>query len=135
MIFLVVLYHAGLVYEYTGIVAFFWIVHDLPTNNLLSIPNFMIIDIFIMPTIFFVSGFLTPLSLKNKKGWVFLKLRFKRLMLPWIIAVLTLMPLYKIIFLYSRKMPQQATEFLVKVGCGFSLFFFYSTFCTYSSQE
>jgi uncharacterized membrane protein YcfT len=34
MIFLVVLYHAGLVYEYTGIVAFFWIVHDLSTNNL-----------------------------------------------------------------------------------------------------
>ena len=28
MIFLVVLYHAGLVYEYTGIAAFFWTVHD-----------------------------------------------------------------------------------------------------------
>jgi fucose 4-O-acetylase-like acetyltransferase len=108
MIFLVVLYHAGLVYEYTGIVAFFWIVHDLSTNNLLSIPNFMIIDIFIMPTIFFVSGFLTPLSIKKRKGWAFLKSRFKRLILPWIIAVLTLMPLYKIIFLYSRKMPQES---------------------------
>jgi fucose 4-O-acetylase-like acetyltransferase len=108
MIFLVVLYHAGLVYEYTGIVAFFWIVHDLSTNNLLSIPNFMIIDIFIMPTIFFVSGFFTPLSIKKKKGWAFLKSRFKRLIIPWIFAVLTLMPLYKIIFLYSRKMPQES---------------------------
>ena len=108
MIFLVVLYHAGLVYESSGIAAFFWIIHDLSTNNLSSIPNLMIIDIFIMPTIFFISGFLTPLSMKKKKGWAFLKSRFKRLIIPWIFAVMTLMPLYKIIFLYSRKMPQES---------------------------
>jgi len=108
MIFLVVLYHAGIVYEYSGITAFFWIVYDHSTNPLLSMQNFIIIDIFIMPTIFFVSGYFALLSIKKKKGWAFLKTRFKRLIIPWIFAVLTLMPLYKIIFLYSRNMPQQS---------------------------
>jgi len=60
------------------------------------------------PTMFFISGFFTPLSMKNKNGWAFLKARFKRLILPWIIAALTLIPLYKIIFLYSRNLPQES---------------------------
>ena len=107
MIFLVVLYHAGGVYESSGIWASFWLVDDPSTNNLAGILN-LIIDIFVMPTIFFISGFFTPLSLKNKNGWAFLKSKFKRLIIPWIIAVLTLIPLYKIIFLYSRNLPQES---------------------------
>ena len=62
----------------------------------------------VMPTIFFISGFFAPLSMKSKQGWEFLKSRFKRLIIPWIIAVLTLIPLYKIIFLYSRNLPQES---------------------------
>ena len=61
-----------------------------------------------MPTIFFISGFFAPLSKKNKEGWAFLKSKFKRLMIPWAIAVLTLIPLYKVIFLYSRNLPQES---------------------------
>jgi hypothetical protein len=60
-----------------------------------------------MPTIFFISGYLTPASLKTKTGWEFLKGKFKRLMVPWVIAVFTLIPLYKVIFLYSRNLPQE----------------------------
>jgi fucose 4-O-acetylase-like acetyltransferase len=108
MIFLVVLYHAGIVFEYSGISAFFWIVYDSSANPLLSMQNFIIIDIFIMAVIFFISGYLTPISLNNKNGWEFLKAKFKRLMVPWIFAVLMLMPLYKVIFLYSRNMPQES---------------------------
>jgi hypothetical protein len=33
--------------------------------------------------------------------------KFKRLMIPWVIAVLSLIPLYKVIFLYSRGLPQE----------------------------
>ncbi len=101
IIFLVVLYHAGIVYESSGFGAWVWIVHDPATNDLVGILSFLVIDIFVMATIFFISGYLTPMSLKNKNGWAFLKAKFKRLMVPWIIAVLTLIPLYKIIFLYS----------------------------------
>jgi hypothetical protein len=107
MIFLVVLLHAGIVYESSGVGALFWIVDDPSTNNLSGILN-LILDIMVMSTIFFVSGFFMPLSMKNKKGWAFLKSRFKRLIVPWIIAVLTLIPLYKIIFLYSRNLPQES---------------------------
>lgn len=101
-----VLCHAGGVYESSGTWASFWIVDDPSTNNLSGL-LFIILDIFMMPIIFFVSGFFVPLSLKNKQGWTFLKSKFKRLIVPWIIAVLTLIPLYKIIFLYSRNLPQE----------------------------
>ncbi|MHC4496355.1 MAG: acyltransferase family protein, partial [Planctomycetota bacterium] len=107
MIFLVVLCHAGGVYESSGAWASFWIVDDPSTNNLSGL-LFLVMDIFMMPTIFFISGFFAPLSMKNKKGRAFLKSKFKRLIIPWIIAVLTLIPLYKIIFLYSRNLPQES---------------------------
>jgi fucose 4-O-acetylase-like acetyltransferase len=106
IILLVVLYHAGGVYEGTGMWAVFWIVDDPATNNLSGILN-LIVDIFVMPTIFLISGYLTPMSLRSKSGWSFLKSKFRRLVIPWIIAVFTLVPLYKVIFLYSRDLPQE----------------------------
>jgi peptidoglycan/LPS O-acetylase OafA/YrhL len=67
MIFLVVIVHSGLVYESGGFSAFIWIVYDPATNNLAG--NLRIImDIFIMSTIFLISGYLTPISLKSKNG-------------------------------------------------------------------
>jgi hypothetical protein len=56
---------------------------------------------------FFIAGYLTPPSLDKKSGWGFVKGKFKRLIVPWAIAVLTLIPLYKFIFLYSRGLPQE----------------------------
>ncbi|MFC2156701.1 acyltransferase family protein [Acidobacteriota bacterium] len=106
MIFLVVLLHAGVVYDSSGGGEYFWIVFDLSTNNVSGIINF-VLDLMVMPTVFFVSGFFAPLSLKNRDGWTFLKTRFKRLIIPWVIAVFTLMPLYKMIFLYSRHLSQE----------------------------
>jgi len=107
MIFLVVAIHAGGVYESSGTWASFWIVDDPSTNNLSGI-LFLIMDIFTMPTIFLISGFFAPLSLKNNNEWAFLKSKFRRLIVPWAIAVLTLIPLYKVIFLYSRNLPQES---------------------------
>jgi len=67
----------------------------------------IIFDIMVMPIMFFVSGYLTPASLKAKTGWEFFKGKFNRLMIPWVIAVFTLIPIYKVIFLYSRGLPQE----------------------------
>ena len=108
MIFFVVLYHAGIVYENSGFGASVWIVHDSATNDVAGILGFLVIDIFVMSMIFFISGYLTPLSLKNKRASEFLTAKFKRLIVPWVIAVLTLMPLYKVIFLYARGLPQES---------------------------
>ena len=107
MIFCVVIYHAGGVYESSGMWASFWLVDDPSTNDLSGLMN-IVIDIFVMPVIFFISGYFTPLSLKNKNGLTFIESKFKRLMIPWLIAVLILIPLYKIIFLYSRNLPQES---------------------------
>jgi fucose 4-O-acetylase-like acetyltransferase len=106
IIFLVVLYHVGGVYEAGGLWGWFWIVDDPATITWVGILN-IVFDIFVMPTLFFISGYLVPASLKNKTGWEFLKGKFKRLMVPWIIAVFTLIPLYKVIFLYARNLPQE----------------------------
>lgn len=107
MIFLVVLIHVGIVYESSGVGGLFWIVSDPSIINLFEYLD-LIIDLFVMSTIFFIAGYFTPLSIKNKNVWAFLKSKFKRLMIPWIIAVLTLIPLYKVIFLLSRNLPQES---------------------------
>ncbi len=106
LIFLVVLIHVGIVYESSGVGGLFWIVYDPSTNNLFEILD-LIIDLFVMSAIFFIAGYFSPMSIKNKNGWAFLKSKFKRLMAPWIIAILTLIPLYKVIFLFSRNLPQE----------------------------
>ena len=105
MVFLVVLCHAGGVYESSGVWASFWIVDDLATNDLSGLV-FLVLDIFMMPTIFFISGYFVPLSRKHRSAWAFLRSKFKRLIIPWALAVLTLVPLYKVMFLYSRNLPQ-----------------------------
>jgi peptidoglycan/LPS O-acetylase OafA/YrhL len=107
IIFLVVLYHVGGVYEGAGMWAEFWIVDDPTTNDLCGVLN-LIVDVFAMPTLFLISGYLTPASLNGKGGGEFLKSRFRRLIIPWTIAVLTLVPLYKVLFLASRGLPQES---------------------------
>ncbi len=107
IVFLVVLYHAGGVYEATGMWASFWIVDDPSTNTVSGLTG-LVLDIFLMPTLFFVSGYFVPASLRNRSRWIFLRTKFRRLMLPWIVAVLVLIPLYKVMFLLSRGLPQQS---------------------------
>ncbi len=105
IIFLVVCYHAGWVYESSGVLSWAWIVDDPSKNNFAGLFN-LILDIFMMPVMFFISGYFAPLSLKRKTAGSFLISRFKRLMVPWILAVLILLPLYKVIYLFSRDLPQ-----------------------------
>ena len=106
IIFLVVIYHAGWCYEGSRMLSPFWIVDDPMRNDVAGLVNLML-DLFMMPTLFFVSGFFAPISLNGKSRGSFIVSRFKRLMVPWIIAVFTLLPLYQIIFFYSRDLPQQ----------------------------
>lgn len=60
-----------------------------------------------MFAMFFISGYFIPRSLEGKTNWTFIKSKIKRIFLPWLIAVLTIIPIYKAIFLFSRGMPQQ----------------------------
>lgn len=103
-IFLVVMVHAGLVYE--QVLLNNWIVIDPDKNDSIGLVR-MYLDLFVMYTIFFVSGYFVPASLQRKGTVDFLKGKFNRILLPWIIAVFTLIPTYKFIFLYSRGLPQE----------------------------
>ncbi len=103
LIFFVVMYHAAIVYQ-SGFEAN-WIVSDPQKIKSIGILG-LILDSFIMFIIFFISGYFIPNSIKNKTNWVFVKSKLKRIVLPWLLAVLTLIPLYKIIFLYSRGISQ-----------------------------
>lgn len=106
LIFLVVLFHAGVVYDKNGIGTAWWIVAEPLSSDLPGLMNLML-DIFIMPTIFFISGYFVRASLERKGPRPFLGSRVKRLLFPWLLAVFTLIPLYKAIFLYSRGLPQE----------------------------
>ncbi|MCB1033583.1 MAG: acyltransferase family protein, partial [Acidobacteria bacterium] len=106
MIFLVVLLHAGIVYESSGVGAYFWIVDDPQTNDASGLLN-LILDIFVMPAIIFVSGYFIPGSLAKSGTAGFVTSKLRRLMIPWLLGVVTLIPLYKVIFLASRGLPQE----------------------------
>jgi len=84
-----------------------WIVSDPVKNSSIGFVR-MYLDLFVMFTLFFISGYFIPNSLKNKTDRVFILSKFKRIMLPWMVAVFTMIPAYKAIFLYSRGLPQEA---------------------------
>ena len=104
LILLVVILHAGMTYE-QGFDAF-WIVSDPAKWNPIALVR-MYLDLFVMFMMFFISGYFIPNSLKKYSSWEFIKSKFKRIMIPWIIAVFTLIPAYKAIFLFARGLPQE----------------------------
>lgn len=106
IIFFVVVVHTSGLYLAGDTWEWFWIVDD-PANNDLSGLIFLVLDIFLMTTLFLISGYLAPASLRTKSDGQFIWRKFRRLIIPWLTAVLTLIPLYKVIFLYARGLPQQ----------------------------
>ena len=104
LILLVVLLHSGIVYE--TILEDTWIVSDPMKNSSIGLIR-MYVDLFVMFILFYISGYFIPRSIANKSSWAFIKSKFKRIMVPWILAVFTLIPAYKAIFLYSRGLPQE----------------------------
>jgi peptidoglycan/LPS O-acetylase OafA/YrhL len=88
MIVLVVVYHSVAAY---AIVAPHWIVHD--TNTFAADIIRELFDVFMMPVLFFAAGYFALPSLEKKGVWEFLKDKVKRLLVPWALAVLIILPL------------------------------------------
>ena len=104
LILMVVVLHSGLVYE--SVLTNSWIVNDPVKDNNIGLIR-LYLDLFVMFSIFFISGYFLPSSVKKQSAFSYLKSKFKRIMLPWLIAVVTLIPAYKFVFLYSRGLPQE----------------------------
>ncbi len=104
LILLVVVLHSGMCYQ-NGFDTF-WIVVDPDKLNALALVN-MYLDSFIMFIMFFISGYFIRNSINNRSSWEFFSSKFKRIMIPWLVAVGTLKPAYKAIYLYTRGLEQQ----------------------------
>jgi Acyltransferase family len=104
LIFLVIVIHAGIVYESSGFGEALWLVHDPATNDTSGLFN-LIIDMFVMFVLFFISGYLAPGSANRKTNGAFILAKLKRLLIPWVIAVFTLIPIYNYLFLHTRGLP------------------------------
>lgn len=96
--------HAGLVYE--SVLESNWLVIDPEKNNSIGLVR-LYIDTFVMFIMFFISGYFIPNSIKNKSSWNFIKSKIKRIFIPWVLAVIFLIPAYKAIFLFSRGLAQE----------------------------
>ena len=88
MIVLVVLYHAAAAY---AIVAPHWAVHDTSAVSADIIRE--LFDVFLMPILFFAAGYFALPSLIKKGTWGFIKEKAVRLLIPWALAVLIVLPL------------------------------------------
>ena len=104
LILLVIVIHAGLVYE--SVLEQNWIVIDPDQNSSIGLIR-MYLDIFVMSIMFFISGYFIRYSAINSTSFNFIKSKFKRIMIPWLVAVVTMIPAYKAIFLNARGLPQE----------------------------
>jgi glucans biosynthesis protein C len=88
MVLLVLVYHSVAAY---ATVAPHWVIHD--TSFFAADIIRELFDVFMMPMLFFVAGYFTVPSLEKKGVWKFLMDKFRRLLIPWALAVLVVLPL------------------------------------------
>jgi hypothetical protein len=88
MILLVVVYHS--VAAYATVVPW-WIYHD--ASFFAADITRELLDVFMMPVLFFVSGYFVLPSLKKRTVSKFLVDKARRLLIPWVLAVLIITPL------------------------------------------
>jgi glucans biosynthesis protein C len=88
MVVLVVLFHAVAAY---AVVAPHWPIHD--TTTLAADVIRELLDVFLMPVLFFAAGYFALHSLRKRGTWRFLKEKVERLLVPWAIAVFVVLPL------------------------------------------
>ena len=100
MVLLVVVLHSALGYTDN---ASWWTVND---ENSIFIDYLLgVLDVFLMPTLFFIAGYFTLQSLQKKGKWLFIKGKLKRLGIPWLLGIFLLVPIINYIHFYSRGYP------------------------------
>lgn len=98
MVVFVVLLHAAASY---GTFGRHWVVGDAVTSIKLFDMMLMIIDVFAMPVLFFIAGFFALPNIQKKGPGVFLKDKFMRLGIPWLVCIVFTVPI--IVYIHQYK--------------------------------
>ena len=88
MVLMVLVFHAGA--SYSSAVSF-WPFHDQNPSRFVDI-LMLLADTFMMSILFFVAGYFALQSARKTSGWGFIKGKFKRIGLPWLLATLLVLP-------------------------------------------
>jgi glucans biosynthesis protein C len=88
MVLLVLVFHSGASY---GSAVEFWPFHDSNPSKVIDLLMFLL-DIFMMSVLFFIAGYFTLPTLQKKGMWRFVKGKFKRLGIPWLVITLLVLP-------------------------------------------
>lgn len=99
MVVFVVLLHAAMSY---GTFSRHWVVGDALANIKLFDMTLLIIDVFAMPVLFFIAGYFALPNIQKKGPGVFLKDKFMRLGIPWLISNIFIVPIITYIYHYSH---------------------------------
>jgi glucans biosynthesis protein C len=86
----VVIYHAVAAYS---IFTPHWTVHD--GHSIIADMIRHLFDVFMMPTFFFIAGYFAILSLTKHGAWKFLHEKFRRIGVPWLLAIFIVIPLVR----------------------------------------
>jgi glucan biosynthesis protein C len=98
MILLVLIFHSGASY---GSIVAFWPYHDPNPTEVVDL-LMMILHVFMMSILFFIAGYFALPSLQEKEGGRFLKDKFKRLGIPWLVVTILVLPILDYIHYYTQ---------------------------------
>jgi len=98
MVLFVLIFHSGLSY---GSLIGFWPYHDPNPSAVINhiLPLF---DVFMMSILFFIAGHFALPSLQKKGGRHFIKGKFKRLGIPWLVVTILVLPILDYIHYYIK---------------------------------
>ena len=123
----VVLQHSGS--AYSGFFARWWSVWE---SNSSMIVFFLqaFFDTFTMPLLFYIAGYFAVPTIQRHGISSFIKGKLKRLGIPWIVCILTVCPVYPLIYHYTRDNMTFSTSYLdlwinqIKNAAQFTIGFF-----------
>lgn len=108
VIWCVIVLHASI--SYMAYPPPWWYVLD-PHNNIAFTQLVLLIDVPIMPIMFFIAGYVALPALQKRGTRQFLKDKTIRIGLPWVLGTLFLAPPTAYIILWSRGVPKSLWEF------------------------
>ena len=98
VVLFVLIVHSGVSY---GSMVAFWPYHDPNPSEFVDI-LLLLLDVFMMSILFFIAGYFALPSLQKRGGGRFIKGKFKRLGIPWLVVTILVLPVLDYIHHYTQ---------------------------------